>query len=146
MRIRFIFAALAFVALAMAQGPAGKPRLIILTDIGGDPDDQQSMVRLMTYSNEFEIAGLIASASGTPGELKKDTVRPDLIREIVDAYAQVRGNLVRHAEGYPEAGKLARGDQVRKSEARRGRCSGKTSQAKVRTGLSPWWTAPIRVP
>ena len=103
MRIRFTFAALAFVALAMAQGPVNRPRLIVLTDIGGDPDDQQSMVRLMTYSNEFEIAGLIASASGTPGELKKDTVRPDLIREIVDAYAQVRGNLVRHAEGYPEA-------------------------------------------
>ena len=31
---------------------ADKPRLIILTDIGGDPDDQQSMIRLMTYSND----------------------------------------------------------------------------------------------
>jgi hypothetical protein len=27
------------------------------------------MVRLMVYSSEFEIEGLIASASGTPGEL-----------------------------------------------------------------------------
>jgi hypothetical protein len=45
-----------------------RPRLAILTDIGGDPDDQQSMVRLMVYSQEFEIEALIATASGTPGE------------------------------------------------------------------------------
>jgi hypothetical protein len=70
---------------------AGHPRLLVLTDIGGDPDDQQSMVRLMIHANEFEIEGLIASASGTPGELKKETVQPDLIREIVRAYGQKRG-------------------------------------------------------
>ena len=51
-----------------------RPRLVVLTDIGGDPDDTQSMIRLMTYSNEFEIEGLIASASGTPGELKRKIV------------------------------------------------------------------------
>ena len=38
-----------------------RPRLVVLTDIGGDPDDTQSMIRLMTYANEFEIEGLIAS-------------------------------------------------------------------------------------
>ena len=48
-----------------------KPRLLVLTDIGGDPDAQQSMVRLMMYSNEFDIEGLIATASGTPGELQQ---------------------------------------------------------------------------
>jgi hypothetical protein len=73
----------------------------VLTDIGGDPDDQQSMVRLMLYANEFEIEGLIASAAGTPGELKEATVKPQLIREIVEAYGQVRGNLALHASGYP---------------------------------------------
>lgn len=50
-----------------------KPRLLVLTDIGGDPDDQQLMIRLMTYANEFEIEGLIASATGTPGEVKEET-------------------------------------------------------------------------
>ena len=59
-------------AAAAADGPA-KPRLVVLTDIGGDPDDQQSMIRLMLYANEFEIEGLIASAAGIPGELKKDS-------------------------------------------------------------------------
>ncbi len=78
-----------------------RPRLAVLTDIGGDPDDQQSMIRLMLYSNEFELEALIASASGTPKELKKAITRPDLIREIVHAYGQVRPKLIHHAEGWP---------------------------------------------
>ena len=47
-----------------ADPPAAvKPRLLVLTDIGGDPDDSQSMIRLMVYANEFELEALIASAS-----------------------------------------------------------------------------------
>ena len=91
------------IALPACAAPEPRPRLIILTDIGGDPDDQQAMVRLMTYSNEFEIEGLIASAAGTVGELKENIVRPDLIREVVTAYGQARGNLTLHAEGFPTA-------------------------------------------
>jgi hypothetical protein len=75
----------------------------VLTDIGGDPDDQQSLIRLLLYANAFELEGVMASASGTPGELKQRVVRPDLIRQLVDAYGQVRPNLTRHAEGYPTA-------------------------------------------
>ena len=89
------------VLLPPAVADEARPRLLVLTDIGGDPDDQQSMVRLMVYSNEFEIEGLIASASGTPGELKEAVTKPQLIREIVDAYGQVRDNLALHADGYP---------------------------------------------
>ncbi|MHC4994116.1 MAG: DUF1593 domain-containing protein, partial [Planctomycetota bacterium] len=78
----------------------------ILTDIGGDPDDQQSMIRLMVYSNEFEIEALVATASGTPGELKRAITRPDLIHEIIGGYAQVLPNLRRHADGWPGADRL----------------------------------------
>lgn len=83
------------------QAAESRPRLLVLTDIGGDPDDQQSLVRLMVYANEFRIEGLIASASGTPGELKTAVTRPDLIREIVRGYGAVRSRLVRHAPGWP---------------------------------------------
>lgn len=79
-----------------------RPRLIVMTDIGGDPDDQQSLIRLMVYANEFRIEGLIATASGTPGELKVAQTRVDLIREIIAAYGKVRPNLDRHAEGWPQ--------------------------------------------
>ena len=64
------------------------------------------MIRLMVYANEFDIEGLIATASGTRGELKNHVTRPDLIREIVDAYELVLPNLKQHAQGWPEVEKL----------------------------------------
>jgi hypothetical protein len=85
---------------------AERPRLAVLTDIGGDPDDQQSMIRLMVYSNEFDLELLIASAAGTPGELKESITRPDLIHQIIDAYGDVLPNLQRHAQGWPEVQSL----------------------------------------
>src|SRR5688500_922109 len=88
------------------QTAAERPRLAVLTDIGGDPDDQQSMIRLMAYANEFEIELLIASAAGTPGELKEAVTRPDLIREIIEAYGTVLPNLRRHAANWPTAESL----------------------------------------
>ena len=102
---------------AAEQAPA-KPRLLVLTDIGGDPDDQQSMIRLMTYANEFEIEGHIASATGTPGELKEEVTRPDLIREIVEAYGKVHPNLLLHRPDYPPAGSLL--DRIKSGNPRRG--------------------------
>jgi hypothetical protein len=83
-----------------------KPRLVILTDIGGDPDDQQSMIRLMLYANEFDIEGLVASASGTPGELGKAVVKPYLVEQIVEAYGKIHDNLLLHKPGYPTAREL----------------------------------------
>lgn len=79
---------------------AQPPRLLITTDIGGDPDDQQSLVRLMVYANEFDIEGIIASASGTPGELKEAIVRPDLVEEIIHGYRTVYPNLLKHDTKY----------------------------------------------
>ncbi len=73
-----------------------KPRLFVLTDIGGDPDDQMSMVRLMTYSNQLDIEGLVAT------EVVR-TVNPDRIQQIVEAYGKVRDNLELNEPGFPEA-------------------------------------------
>lgn len=81
-------------------GKCQKQRLLITTDIGGDPDDQQSLIRLMVYSNEFEIEGIVCSASGTPGELKNAIVRPDLVEEIILAYKQVYPRLVMHDDDF----------------------------------------------
>jgi len=42
-----------------------KPRVLISTDIGGtDPDDFQSMIHLLMYSDLFKIEGLISSPFG----------------------------------------------------------------------------------
>jgi hypothetical protein len=95
--------ALCLSSLSGSLTSADPPRLAILTDIGGDPDDTQSLIRLLVYANEFEIEALIASASGTRGELKESITRPDLILELIDAYEKVLPNLERHADGWPSA-------------------------------------------
>jgi hypothetical protein len=119
MRARYLLTLVTFsLTLLPAAGAEGRPRLIVLTDIGGDPDDQQSMIRLMVHANEFEIEGLIASAAGVPGELKAETVKPELIREIVEAYAKVQPNLRRHHPGFPEAKALL--ERVKSGNPKRG--------------------------
>lgn len=93
--------------LTPLRAPADdRPRLLVTTDIGGDPDDTQSLIRLLVFSNEFEIEALVASAAGTPGELSEAITRADLIRGTIDAYGQVQPNLAVHAEGYPTAADL----------------------------------------
>lgn len=76
-----------------------KQRVIVLTDISNEPDDEQSMVRFLVYSNEYDIEGLIVTTS----VWLRDRVRPDKIRERVEAFGQVRDNLLKHASGYPTA-------------------------------------------
>ena len=36
-------------------------RIIIETDAVGDPDDEQSLVRFLLYSNEWDVEGLISN-------------------------------------------------------------------------------------
>ena len=78
---------------------SGKPRLIVLTDIGNEPDDQMSLVRLLLYSNELDIEGLIATTS----TWLKDYPQPEYLLPVLDAYAEVQGNLGKHASGWPTA-------------------------------------------
>lgn len=89
-----------------------KPRYFVLTDISNEPDDEQSLVRLLLYSNEFHIEGLVATTS----VWLRDKLRPERIDERVQAYGEVRENLLMHAEGYPTAEYL---DSVTKSGSTR---------------------------
>ncbi|WP_342773297.1 nucleoside hydrolase-like domain-containing protein [Arenicella xantha] len=81
-----------------------KHRLFVLTDIGGDPDDQMSMVRLLTYANHFDIEGLVATPTGAD----KNQLHPEKIQRIINAYSQVRDNLERHEKGFPSTDELLR--------------------------------------
>jgi len=78
-----------------------KQRVIILTDIGSDPDDQESMVRLLLYSNVIDIKGLIAVTS-----VWQPKPHPELIKNIIRAYGKVRANLNKNEPGYPSAKSL----------------------------------------
>lgn len=108
-----------FLIFSLQASFAGPPRLMVLTDIGGDPDDQQSLIRLLLYANEFRIEGLIATASGTRGELREAVTRDDLIRQTLDAYERALPNLERHANNWPSADTLR--NVVRSGNRFRGR-------------------------
>ncbi|HTF27792.1 MAG TPA: nucleoside hydrolase-like domain-containing protein, partial [Flavitalea sp.] len=87
-----------------------KPRVLILTDISsltqdkGEPDDGQSLIRLMLYANEFDIEGLIATSNLEHGQ----TVRTDLIKKVIEAYGKVRQQLVLHDRRYPSEADLSK--------------------------------------
>ena len=80
-----------------ALSPEGKPRVIVLTDIENEPDDAESLVRFLTYSNHFDMEGIIATTSFW----QKDKTAEWRIHEILEAYKEVQPNLLKHEEGYP---------------------------------------------
>lgn len=86
---------LAFILLLplslFAQQPVNeKPRILISTDIGGtDPDDNQSMMHYLLYSNEFDGEGLVSSPSFGDGN------KSEILR-MIDIYEQDLPNLKKH--------------------------------------------------
>jgi len=62
-----------------------------------------SLIRLLVYSNQVDIEGLVASTS----VWQKQTVHPETMRALIKAYGEVRPNLLRHAGGWPEAAHLS---------------------------------------
>jgi hypothetical protein len=83
-----------------------KSRLIVMADMGNEPDEEQQMTHLLLYANVIDLEGLIACsgkylhADRTDGRTK---VHPELFHKLVDSYAQVLENLKQHATGWPEA-------------------------------------------
>lgn len=87
--------------LLTAQQPVPvKPRMIISTDIGGtDPDDNQSMIHFLMYSNQFDTEGLISSPSYGNGSKRN-------ILEMIDLYEKDLPKLKKYHKDYPSADAL----------------------------------------
>lgn len=81
-----------------------KQRVIILTDIEADPDDTQSLVRLLLYANQIDIKGLVATTSCW----HRDVVNPESIQRILRAYGEIQPNLLLHEKGFPDELELLR--------------------------------------
>lgn len=109
-------------ALAQNSQPtSAKPRTIVTTD--GEVDDVDTFIRLLLYSSEFDILGLVYSSSqwhykgdgkGTKftsemaNTAKRYGERTELrwpgttwMEEYISHYAKVYPNLIKHAKGYP---------------------------------------------
>lgn len=74
-----------------------KPRVIVLSDIGNEPDDQMSLVRLLLYSNELDVEGLVATTS----TWQRTKTSPEIMKTVISAYGKVRPNLTLHSDGWP---------------------------------------------
>ena len=85
-----------------ADAFTGRPRVVIISDIGNEPDDQMSFVRLLLYSNQMDLEAMIATTS----TWQKTATHPETMHSIVEAYRQVRPNLLLHAQGWPTADEL----------------------------------------
>ena len=100
-----------------------KPRLVVLTDISPDrvePDDMESMIRLLVHADLFEIEALIHSTgwsiAGNAGETGLN-----LIKEDIDLYEKDLPNLMKrsnqeghlHDDEYQEIGYWPSADYLR---------------------------------
>ncbi|WPP52682.1 DUF1593 domain-containing protein [Catalinimonas niigatensis] len=90
----FTFILSMLVCSATAQD---KARVLVLTDIENEPDDAESLVRFLVYSNHYDIEGLVATTSTH----LRNTTAEWRIQEIVQAYGKVRENLLLHEPGFP---------------------------------------------
>src|SRR3954453_4232341 len=61
--MRLLACLLLFLVITSSTIAADLPRLrlIVETDAGGDPDDEQSLVRFLLYTNEWDVEGIIAN-------------------------------------------------------------------------------------
>src|SRR5688572_16800708 len=88
--------------------PSPRLRLIIETDAGGDPDDEQSLVRFLLYCNEWDVEAIIANR---PEARERENLNPErtglgIVRRLLDAYEACYPRLVTHDSRYPKPDRL----------------------------------------
>ncbi len=101
-----LLACLLLALFASFSAPGAEPprlRLIVETDAGGDPDDEQSLVRFLLYANEWDVEGIIANRPKARDRENLNPVRDGLgiVRRQLDAYGQVHDHLLLHDKRYP---------------------------------------------
>lgn len=78
-------------------------RIFVLTDISNEPDDQESLVRLLAHADMYTVEGLVTTTS----YWLNDTTYPDVVLDVISAYANVTSNLNAHSTtGFPPASYL----------------------------------------
>ena len=92
------------VLLAETAAPT-RSRLIVMADMGNEPDEEQQMAHLLMYANKVDLEGLIACSGKYLHADRTDSrtkTRPDLFHKLVNGYGEVVDNLKEHESGWPE--------------------------------------------
>jgi hypothetical protein len=102
MRTVLVFLCL-LILLPITAVAAERIRIIVETDAGGDPDDEQSLVRFLLYCNEWDVEGIIANRpKARDGEnLNPKRTGLEIVRAQLKAYGQCYPNLILHDKRYP---------------------------------------------
>lgn len=91
--------------LSSAQQISPKSRLVILADMGNEPDEEQQMMHMLMYASEFDLEGLIAVSGKYLQPAAKDPYRqklhPELFNHLIEGYSKVYKNLKIHSDAYP---------------------------------------------
>ncbi len=77
-----------------------KPRIVVLTDIAPanvEPDDMESMVRLLAHADLFEIEALVATGGWNSGGGSYPTGWMDSLKTTIDAYEKDLPNLMKRS-------------------------------------------------
>lgn len=79
-------------------------RVIIETDAGGDPDDEQSFVRWILYTNEWDVEAIIANrATAREGENQnRERTGLGILQQLVRAYGECYPRLLENDPRYPK--------------------------------------------
>lgn len=75
-----------------------KPRMIVLTDISPndhEPDDMESMIRLLVHADLFEIEGLVATTGWSYSNISTNNLR--FLHKVIDAYEKDLPNLLKRS-------------------------------------------------
>ncbi|MBR4388046.1 MAG: DUF1593 domain-containing protein [Prevotella sp.] len=89
---------LAFPSIGEAQEKGLKPRLVVCTDIAPadvEPDDMESMVRLMAYADRFEIEALVTSVGWNCDPYPTEWA--DYLHRVIAAYKKDVPNLMKRS-------------------------------------------------
>jgi hypothetical protein len=110
-----------------------KHRIVVLTDIGGDLDDEQSFTRFLLYSDQYDIEGLLATSIRIFPKNKRRPIdgepQPRYLVKWINAYSEVRDNLMKHSEGWPEPSDL-------QGMIRKGTKTMRDGPFNIRTGIA----------
>lgn len=90
--------------LSVTAAPQGnsslKPRIVVLTDIApitGEPDDMESMVRLLVHADLYEIEGIIASSGWNNSGGLYPVGWKDSLHTCINAYEKDLPNLMKRS-------------------------------------------------
>lgn len=83
-------------------------RILIETDTGGDPDDEQSLVRFLLYTNEWDVEGILCNRKQARlGEnLNPERTGVGIVHRAIRAYGECYTKLVQHDPNYPHPNQL----------------------------------------